>query len=41
MPFGDPSSGVDPDTGEDIKIFTIHSSGFGDPKTKWTDADEA
>ena len=40
-PFGHPSSGLDPVTGEDIRIFSIHDRGFGEPTTKWTDANEA
>jgi len=37
MPFGNPTTGVNPDTGEPNKIISIHGRGFGDPKTKWTD----
>ena len=37
--FGNPTTGVLPDTGESVRIFSIHERGFGNPTTNWTEVE--
>ena len=36
-PFGHPSTGKLPETGEDVSILKPHDRGFGEPTTVWTE----